>query len=482
MSEQQVFDLSAQQAKGMPISYGEVVRNDTSKAKNYMDLHPSEFMLETYECGEHYRNGTFLSPHTRESAYQTRIRQVYYENYLKPIADALILPVYSQPIKRETDDDQMVEILKDVTKTGKSINEFCKQVSIASCVMGTVFVCIDNESDIPETVGDAIKAGARPYAITRAASTVYSCEVDKFEKIISIMFIERKETRKDKSGNKREVTICTRYTKNTIETVEVSTKYKEVVDTIVGTPIVHGLGEVPVICYNSFGVGSELVKMSELYSIAVMNWTVFNLSSEIRALERGQTFSVFCIQTEGAGAIKIGVDNALIIPMSATMMPQFISPDAQQLKQLVDNKAALIDSIYRAASQSGVVGVATASSGVAKGWDFRALNEVLKSNSEKCESFEKKLVDMMFLFLGTTNDYECEYSDDFSPTSVTDAVQMSINAHGAMLPPVLLNIIDKNAAAVLAKDQEELQELCDILDGDLERDLATGRIDEEQTA
>jgi hypothetical protein len=137
MSEQQVFDLSAQQAKGMPVSYGEVVRNDTSKAKNYMDLHPSEFMLETYECGEHYRNGTFLSPHTRESAYQTRIRQVYYENYLKPIADALILPVYSQPIKRETDDAQMIEILKDVTKTGKSINEFCKQVSIASCVTGT---------------------------------------------------------------------------------------------------------------------------------------------------------------------------------------------------------------------------------------------------------------------------------------------------------------------------------------------------------
>ena len=76
-----------------------------------------------------------------------------------------------------------------------------------------------------------------------------------------------------------------------------------------GIPIVHGLGKVPVICYNSFGVGSELVKMSELYSIAVMNWTVFNLSSEIRALERGQTFSVFCIQTEGAGAIKIGIDN-----------------------------------------------------------------------------------------------------------------------------------------------------------------------------
>lgn len=442
---------------------------DANSYANIAAVNKYLFMDHAYFGTGGFRDGTYLIPHTRELFYNTRKQISSYKNYVKPILRALVEPVFTEEAPRTLTNKNGTPItsptmwggfLENVDNAGTAMQDFAEKMIGAVRRHGVSFVVMDNfpEELQPAAVEQAISTRTYPYVYQKFAWEVEGYSVDKFGHIREITFrIEDAEENDD---------VIKQYRKWTDEySVVLRRNERTGVYEEHGSRLFHNLGVVPVIAiYSSLKEDlSEVLVDPPLYDLARLNHMLYNRDSEIRDLERAQAFSILVIQADQAGDYTISPYNAIIISTQSTIPPQFISPNPEILTALRENNEALREDLFRIAEQSGVVGVASAKSGIAIQWDFYAHESQLKKTAKLATDMEHSIATLFQLYTGEQFEYTVEYPSDFQPGNVLSVVDTFKKILDLGIPEKFKAVLFEKLARIVMSDMDpvRLQEVVD---------------------
>lgn len=440
-------------------------------------ISPFRLVRDAYTGFGGFRDGSYLVRHKREMEFETRRGYSYYVNLFAPILDSLVDPVFERAPMRAGGGNLWPEFLADCDRTGRSLTDFMKLAAFKSKRDGSAWIVIDNVAAPAGTLEGAAVARAFPYLYLKEASEVVYWKTGKCGALEEIAFSETV------GSTEMGKTPAVQYRKWTPMTWEVFAKYeegelKEPIPALSGS---HGLGQIPVVpVYSNFLENNSPLPHPPLYQIAVLNTAIYNLSSEIRSLQRSQGFSILVIPALNGkfpAGFTIGASNALAVPDTSKFLPQFVSPDVSVLQPYFDERKFLIESIYRQAKLAGVTGVVE-TSGVSKSWDFRATNVALAQLARAVEGAERQLCALFGLWQGDASwVLTVSYPEDFGVVDLDGEIKQAADFLALGFPP-RVNLAVK--ARVLsyyfqALSPEEIEELADAVeqacDDELQSDI-----------
>jgi len=383
---------------------------------NVAHVNPYQFMDDSYFGEGGYRTGAYLIPFSRESDYLSRKELAVYKNYLKPILDAMITPVFAQQAVRITQGNTYFDSFEeDVTGNGMPLQEFTCEVTSIARRHGVCFVVMDNYIEQPETVAQASEQRIYPYVYIRKASQVAEFHVDDFGNLDSITFNEPDSLDNDEKTCKKR----RKWTAADVTTYKKEINGKWVVDTI--RPI--AVGRIPVITlYSDSRECVTILVDPPLYDIARMNHMIYNMTAEIRDQERSQAFSVFYCQGIPPSEMAVGTKTYLNLPDGVTITPGYASPNQAILDGLISHEDKIREQIYMIAEQNGVTGITTAKSGVALAWEFLAHEEVLRHTAAMATYLENQIAELFGDFTNESFVYNVKYRMVYSPVGIDDEI------------------------------------------------------------
>lgn len=435
---------------------------DVSMYKNPQSINPYKLMDDAYFEEGGFADGTYLTPHQREMFYTARRETSTYKNFVKPILDAMINPVFAAPIPREVDPNSLfASFIQDTDNNGMTMDCLVSE-AIHTCIRhGQVFVIIDNfgVTDQPETLQQARKDRVFPYVVIKTALDVADYTLDKWGNLITITFIaEKRQIGKDT------IQLYRKWTKTDSQIVMKKGDAYIPVD----EPVIHGLGVLPVITvYRAPRRDKTKLLVTPPYlGITKLSLGIYNKESEIRDLERAQSFSVLCVQSDRGGNITLGSRNVLYIPVETTIAPQFISPNPSILVGLMVNAEKMRDDMYKLAEQSGVTAVKSEASGVAEAYKFFGHETVLQKGSQLSKDLDQAIFDLFCLYVNETTEYKTEYPVDFAPGNISVEVDTLDKYLKQDLPDEAKALALKKWTRLIFGDQdpEEVNEALEAID------------------
>lgn len=448
------------------------ILQDYTGYKDYRTVNQYDFLEHTFEGSRHYRDCGYLQYTDREMFYQTRRKISYYVNVFKPIINAMVDPCFQGEIRRETTNELFEAFIDNCDNAGTSLNTFMKNAIKHARLFSLNFIVMDNlTADVvaqAQTAEEMKAQRALPYIYERKPQQVKNHVCDAQGKLVSITFYDKYE--EVKTGDK---TDCRQYfrqwdNQNWKLFYIVRTDGKEI--TIVEEEGIHGLGVIPVVIITAFASSAKIKEFPDpqFYNLAVLVHGLFNKESQVNFMEIMQTFSILVTSGLGAGAKSLGPATFLDCGTDSKWPPQYIAPSQEGIKTLVDNCERLKGEIKDEAKQAGVVGVVESKSGIAKEWDFRAEEQVLKETSECGEETEEDLAVLFGLYIGSDIPYDVEYPHSFSPTADNDDITTALLILKEFPPESVKKLLWLDIAERRWKnDPEKLQEIKDALEADL---------------
>ncbi len=443
-------------------SVADPASTDVSMYKNPQTVNQYKLMDDAYFEEGGFSDGTYLTPHQREMFYTARRETSTYKNFVKPILDAMINPVFAAPIPRTVDPNSLfASFITDTDNNGMTMDCLVSE-SIHTCIRhGQVFVIIDNfgATDQPETLQQARKDRVFPYAMIKTALDVTDYTLDKWGNLLTITFIaEKRKIGKD---------TIQLYRKWTMMDSQLVMKKGDIYIPV-DEPVIHGLGVLPVITvYRAPRRDKTKLLVTPPYlGITKLSLGIYNKESEIRDLERAQSFSVLCVQSDRGGNITLGSRNVLYIPVETTIAPQFISPNPSILVGLMVNAEKMRDDMYKLAEQNGVTAVRSEASGVAEAYKFFGHETVLQKGSQLSKDLDQAIFDLFCLYTNETPEYKTEYPVDFAPGNISVEVDTLDRYLKQDLPAEAKALALKKWTRLILGDQdpEEVNEALEAID------------------
>lgn len=446
--------------------------NDTEAYVPILSVNKYKFMDDAFYGGGGFKDGSYLIPHTREMFYKARKELTGYRNFIKPIARALVEPVFVEGTPRVITDVNGNELsedsinpfgtfVEDCDNAGTPIGEFTEQAVLQTRLHGVSFIVMDNfpAEMQPASMQEAIDNRIMPYVYLRSAEEVIVWENDAYGKLITITFKE--QPAKIVEGNT--IRFEDRYRMWTEEYSVVMTKDKNNKYVQLSAPVFHNLGCLPVIVtyVQKPRYKNCILVDPPLWDMARLNCVIYNKDSEIRDQERAQAFSCLYIQGEPNSNVTVGPHNVIFLPMDANITPGFASPDPAILAGLVSNADSLRESLFQMAEQNGVVGVKPAESGVAARWHFWATESQLKKSATMATCIEMSIYEMFKEYAQMDFGYVVQYPDDYQPGDATQVIQNYKTIFDLKPPTALANKLWEKTTRLLLEDEdpEEVKEI-----------------------
>lgn len=424
---------------------------------NINDINDYTFMTHTYQGTGGYKDGSYLIPFHREAWYENRKKFSVYRNFLRPIIDALVIPVFSNPITREYDSPLFDEFVNDANNKGDSLTAISMEACKYARLHGVCFVVMDNFSNVPESLQEQIDTRALPYVYIQTADTVYAYSTNEFGGLTTITF-----KGEEIIGDEKYTTLVTWTNEDYIKEWYDGNKF------IKSESYNHALGVLPVTAVFSENI-SEILPQPPFYSIARLNYGLFNKDSELRDQERAQAFSILYYQMNGQdNSITIGPHNAIALPVDSdlTITPGYASPDSSVIKALIDSAKDYIQSIHDAAEQRGVM--VTATSGIEQAYKFRSTAQQLKNTARIARDLEVSLADLFMRYTTNTFDITISYTQEYSPyyeqLSVDDAIKLLQIEYPQKVKSELKKVLIGKVLNHL--DSEEMRELNELINAE----------------
>lgn len=431
-----------------------------------------------YGDGQFY-DGSALIKHARESNknYARRKKLAYYLNYVGPIIDSTVLPVFNDEIKRDYRDTAKFKMfLDDVDRVGTNLQDFMSRQAIAAKLYSVVYILVNNEATLGDTEMDNLNMRALPFLTAIEPKNVIGWHFDERGTLLDFTYQGRYY---DDDG------WHTRKYKWTVDSWEVRDEHDQILKQ--GE---HNLKRVPIVQW--FGRNTDpqrVLPAPEFISIAKTNYHIYHLCSLLSQISDNQTFNILTMQSAGSNMtdVTIGTNNLLIYPQD-TDAPKFIAPDSSPATVLMEQIKNLVSEMYRMSGLNSVIGVESSKSGLAKKWDFERTNKNLVNFAVQCEKAEKAIVALYELWAGETVNYECEYPRDFNIDDVADCLAQaqqafdlsitsktfSLEVAKKVLEAYMPNIKPETYDAII----EELESAAD----DLEKSQAFGgELDDDET-
>jgi len=400
-----------------------------------------------------FKDGRYLVPHVRTNPEQfvEMKAQCFYANYLKPVLNSHVSPIFAQDADRVLneslqDEERLNGFLANADGLGHSLQRVVKRSARMAKLYAACFAVVDNWEEPAQTRAQAIDERKYPFVVVVPASAVASWDMDgrgRFTRFTYAEVINGKESYKtwtdaewyisDRDGNKA-------------------------INEASGA---NALGYVPVASLYSFDREDifDVLPLSEFYAIARVNARIFNLDAEITELERSQAYSILFYPGNPA-SLAGGTRNAIGFDPTTNQAPFFASPDAQQLKGLMEGRAALVGDIYRQANLTHLhQGEGANASGIAKQYDLEITSQALRDFTLNIEQFENQIVRIFGDYLGVDYGYSVTYSRNYAIQVPLDVLREGSEALLQDFGATGNAEVKKRSAASLFTDAEILEKV-----------------------
>jgi len=351
-----------------------------------------------------FLDGSNLIQHTREDneKFQSRQELAYYTNIFKPKVNRYVGYIFKKKPVRMSNTSSFNIIFDDVDNMGNNIDVFMSNFATKAKVRGVGLVLVDMSKELPSNLKEQLDSRVLPYLVEIDPTSVTKYRLDRYNKF---EFIEYKDTL---YINDELVNITRRYDKSGWSVKEE--------DKLIDSGE-HSLGVCPVVYFSESGDFNSTGEFTQATQLLKRH---YNLQSELDEILRYQTFPILTIQGD-VEALETGVNNALVYD-EASERPDFIAPPSSpaqliqsRLKELEEYVATIC---YDLSTNAGV------ESGIALDIKFQGLNASLSKFASRLEDFERRFVDMMCIYLSTTNDIDINYAKDFSIIDVNKEIEI----------------------------------------------------------
>jgi hypothetical protein len=414
-------------------------------AQNRMKSHVTLASLTEYDflsmayCGDRFfRDGSILRPHAREfnEDYIARREMAFLKNFLKPVVNARIDPVFSVNIPRESQDDAgekaltplFDSFLEDCDGQGSAFGDFIEETAREANLQSLCFLVVDNYKDVTKSKALNVAERLHPYVYRQNRNTLVDYSCDGRGKLQWIRFFDHVEKTPD--GHMMNFYRLWNSTQSILQKKDSQSKDAKYIDV---ETTEHGLGKIPVyaMAFISKRDSKDMLSVDyEFYDLARCNWTVYNLDSATMEAIFGQCFSLLCIQGEKKGDGRTGIHTILWVDRDVSNMPMYLSPSPEVAKLSSDYADKIKMEIFAIAEQNGVTATkgVIEQSGKAKEWDFQAHGFILKKIAKACRKAEEWVAEIYSLYTGEQFNYVARYKEDFAirDSDVLIKVQESI--------------------------------------------------------
>jgi hypothetical protein len=418
---------------------------NVAKLSQYTLLH------DAYYGTGGFKDGRYLVPHIRTNPEQfmEMKAQAFYSNYLKPVLNSHVSPIFAQDAQRTWDerfdeDLRLQGFLDNADGLGHSLQRVSKRSARMSKLYAACFAVVDNWQETAATRAEAVAGRRYPFVIVVPASAVATWDMDGRGRFLRFTYAETE-------GGKERFKTWTE--------TEWYISDREGVRVKDGAGGANALGYVPVSSLYSFDREDifEVLPLSEFYAIARVNHRIFNLDAEITELERSQAYSILFYPGNPA-SLSGGTRNAIGFDPSVSHAPFFGSPDAKQLEALQAGRAALVGDIYRQANLTHLhQGEGANASGIAKQYDLEITSQSLRDFTLNIEQFENRIMKIFGDYLQADFAYSVTYPRNYAIQVPIDILREGSEALAQDFGALGNAEVKKRSAAALFPDYDTLE-------------------------
>lgn len=392
-----------------------------------------ELLDNSYRASGGFETGDYLIPHTSEKAdkYARRKNMSYYINYVKPVVDSHVNPIFKIDPTRSGMSDIFSLFTNDVDGNNTTLSRFMKKAAIRAKLHGVEFIVVDMEKvdkDEIVTKKDVVDKRLYPYLYLVSPSQITDWRTDKFGRLVSISYTVSNNV-VDKNGDVKTTSETWTWTKNICKRV-IDGKEEQVENPV---------GIIPIIpLYGAINDSNELIPQSDVYAIARTNFALYNACSELRERNRAQAFSLltYPISSEddyesGDEPIKYGTADCLLYRAETGVAPKFITPPSDSSDIIMNEINFCIKEIYRMANLQMVTGVHQYNvSGIAKEWDSLQLFQTIGELAQGLQEAEQKIAKVFSKYTEVPMEsYSVIYNTQYG---VVDTTETLANATAAL--------------------------------------------------
>lgn len=410
----------------------------------YDELLPHwNFLQETYDGGrEWFKDNIFKYLKEGSSEYSDRIERAYRFNHTREVVDLVNKYLFKQEIVRNEADaqDYLLRFWKNSTKSGLSINDLARQISLKTSQLGRVAIVVDNTGIHHQihSVADEKKANFRTFAYIVPPQQILDYSYDEYGDLNWILLQEIGRDDTDPFLSTGEKVLSYRLWTRTSWAL-----YEEEISKVKGSKKInlkasgnHDLGEVPVVLANNTIDDADYKSTSLIDDIAYLDRAVANYLSNLDAIIQDQTFSQLAIPAQSVSnadevtskILEMGTRRLFTYDSEGNNHPFYLSPDVKQANLIITAINKIINEIYHTVGLAGertkqdnAIGIDN-SSGVAKAYDFERVNALLSSKAHSLELVERKIANLVMKWHGDEplDDGLISYPDNFDTRSLYD--------------------------------------------------------------
>lgn len=380
-----------------------------------------QFIADSLNGSGPFADGSALVQYPRESAdkFARRKATAWYANALRPAVSRFVGYLMKKPVQRELPNPALKQFAEECTWQGDALSSFWAGFMIEAKARGSMLLLVD----MP---GGASSSGQEPrrfpYLVAIEPERVKSYVLNEYGQLRRVVI---NDSVQDASGNAQSVERT--YT-------ETGWSFTGGVNAS-GT---HDLGVCPVLIFTESGL---FPCIGDFAGIADLSKRLYNLRSELDEILRAQTFSLLTYKVPsdrfpldmGPIAQTIGTDNLLqTFPDGAAFIAPPDGPATVYLQVIAQVDALIREIALTADDHTQRQG----ESGVALQLRFQALNGALVLFARRMEDFERKVWDLVSLWLGIQNTAQISWGKDFSLADLKVELEIAQNMAALNAPPV----------------------------------------------
>jgi len=435
-----------------------------------------------------YKHGKYLVPHKRENQndYNLRRSKAFFNNQYQAILNAHYKPIFKNRAVRVIDEstpqayrDIYDVFLMDADGKGNGLQRTMETAAGCAKNLGAAFLVINNDIDVDSTIEDVLESRSGvPYVFIVTPDIINEYTTDSFGNLTSIEWYQQDGEKTfsrygyEGAGSNGFPSSPNNDASNDDDIIIVGVDFD--------SWYIRKGAEKMVIADNSLGVlpvvrlvedeNDAIIPEPSLYSVARMQHRLYNLDSIITDIQDNQAFSIFTMPVQGGSGVEFSTSKGLSYPMESSNKPEFISPDASQLKELREGEAHLENSMYKAGVVSHLQRFQQ--SAESKEIDRARLNDLLGTFKSQIESAEEQLMYIFGLYVDYDYEYKVAYSDDFGVSTLGEVTARFVELDQANISNAVRTRLEKMLSMDLFEfeDEEEKQDFLDQID--LERQQA----------
>jgi hypothetical protein len=416
------------------------------------------FLDASYSGQGGYASGRYLIPHYREDASRFALRKAKSRiiNDFRPIIDGWISPIFGREVSFSISEDltdaqkEAVQLfLDDCDGAGTSFRAWMKQFARASRKYDSAFAMVNAPENGAVSVADLSDRSKLPFLMQFTPSKVKEVKLSQLGEVLEFSWVsldpKAVENCAAKKINEKPMYKITpkswglygsdsgkivEEAENDFGFVPVVPLYPEENDDYIDDPFPYGLA----------------------YTLATIQHRRYNLASIADEITDGQGFSILCIAGVTQSDIEIGVSNALTGLDANAPMPAYISPDANQLKTILEELAQMTEEMYRVGNMPHLRSFAQ--SAEAKKLDTERTREALGDFAFQIERAEERILQMVGLYMGFEIDYKVSYSRSWDDMSIQDLTDMISTLSTSQTAPALLAELEVLIARQVFRDRD----------------------------